>query len=181
VTYPALQFFSTLSHKRHDYRKTLLNLKYVFWFSKNTEISDFIKILPGPNCSMGWTDGHTDMTKLVVAFLNLRKCLIKRRKVYWIGQFLHMNCPLKHVLEGKKRVQRRGRRHKQLLDNPRKREDTGIWKTKHYIAPSGKKIALETGYGSVARQTKHRIRILRLLSWVLSSSVRLFGNNLHSS
>ena len=30
----ALQYFNTLSHKRHDFRKKkLLNTKYVFWFS----------------------------------------------------------------------------------------------------------------------------------------------------
>ena len=26
----ALQYFSTLSHKRHDFRKTLLNIEFVF-------------------------------------------------------------------------------------------------------------------------------------------------------
>ena len=31
--YPALQYFSTLSHKRHDIWKKLLNTKCVFWFS----------------------------------------------------------------------------------------------------------------------------------------------------
>jgi hypothetical protein len=30
---PALQYFSTLSHKRNAFRKTLLYLKHVFWFS----------------------------------------------------------------------------------------------------------------------------------------------------
>jgi hypothetical protein len=29
---PALQYFSTLYHKRHDFRKTLLNIINVFWF-----------------------------------------------------------------------------------------------------------------------------------------------------
>jgi hypothetical protein len=34
VACPALQYFSTLSHKRHDFRKKmLLNIKCVFWFS----------------------------------------------------------------------------------------------------------------------------------------------------
>jgi len=34
VACPALQYFSTLSHKRHDFRfKKLLNVKCVFWFS----------------------------------------------------------------------------------------------------------------------------------------------------
>jgi hypothetical protein len=30
---PALPYFSTLSHKRHDFRKQLLNIKCVFLFS----------------------------------------------------------------------------------------------------------------------------------------------------
>jgi hypothetical protein len=30
---PAVQYFPTLSHKRRDFRKTLLNIKYVFSFS----------------------------------------------------------------------------------------------------------------------------------------------------
>jgi hypothetical protein len=45
---------------------------------------------------------------------------IKRRKVNWIGHTLLMNCPLKHVIEGKiegrmEVTGRRGRRRKQLL------------------------------------------------------------------
>ena len=32
VACPALQYFSTLYHKRHDFRKTLLNIKNVFLF-----------------------------------------------------------------------------------------------------------------------------------------------------
>jgi hypothetical protein len=43
---------------------------------------------------------------------------------------LRRNCLLKHVIEGKlegriEMTGRRGRRHKQLLDDLRKREDTG--------------------------------------------------------
>ena len=33
VASPALQSFSTLTHKRHDFRKMLLNIKFVCWFS----------------------------------------------------------------------------------------------------------------------------------------------------
>jgi hypothetical protein len=32
VACPALSHFSTLSHKRHDFRKNLLNIKCGFWF-----------------------------------------------------------------------------------------------------------------------------------------------------
>jgi hypothetical protein len=33
VACPALQYFSKSSHKRYDFRKKLLNIKCVFWFS----------------------------------------------------------------------------------------------------------------------------------------------------
>ena len=41
---PALQYFSTLSHKRHDFRKTSLNIKCVFWFSLQL-LSETFRIL----------------------------------------------------------------------------------------------------------------------------------------
>jgi len=55
---------------------------------------------------------------------------IKKRSANWIGQILHSNCILKHVIEGKieERIEmtgRQGRRRKQLLTTLRKREDTG--------------------------------------------------------
>jgi hypothetical protein len=48
--------------------------------------------------------------------------MIKRRKANWIDHILCRNCLLKHVIEGKieGRIEvmgRRGRRHKQLLDD----------------------------------------------------------------
>jgi hypothetical protein len=39
---PALQYFSTLSHKRHDFRKTLLNAKCVFWFPLRLSSGTFL-------------------------------------------------------------------------------------------------------------------------------------------
>jgi hypothetical protein len=36
----------------------------------------------------------------------------------WIGHILHRNCLLKHFIEGKKEgLGKRGRRHKQLIDD----------------------------------------------------------------
>jgi hypothetical protein len=50
----------------------------------------------------------------------------KRREANWIGHILHRNCLLKQVMEGKiKRAGTRGKRRKQLLDDLRKRGDTG--------------------------------------------------------
>jgi hypothetical protein len=43
---------------------------------------------------------------------------IKRRKSNWIGHILRKNCPVKHVVEGKREgAGIRGRRRKQLLDD----------------------------------------------------------------
>jgi hypothetical protein len=55
---------------------------------------------------------------------------IKRRKADWIGHILHRNCLLKHVIKGKLEgsTRRRGRRHKQLLDDLK--EKRGCWKLK---------------------------------------------------
>jgi hypothetical protein len=51
---------------------------------------------------------------------------IKRRKANWIGHILRRNCLLKHVIEGRiEMTGRRGRRRKQLLDDLKKKEDTG--------------------------------------------------------
>ena len=33
VAYPAVPYFATLPHKRNNFRKPLLNIKYEFWFS----------------------------------------------------------------------------------------------------------------------------------------------------
>jgi hypothetical protein len=49
---------------------------------------------------------------------------MKRMMAYWIGHILSRNCLLKHVIEVKieRRIEvtgRRGRRRKQLLDNPK--------------------------------------------------------------
>ena len=38
----ALSYFSTLSHKRHDFGRTLLNTKCVFWFSVQIVSKTFI-------------------------------------------------------------------------------------------------------------------------------------------
>jgi len=55
----------------------------------------------------------------------------KRIKANWIGHILRRNCLLKHVIEGKiegrtEVTGRRGRRHKQLLCDPKKGKKKGI-------------------------------------------------------
>ena len=83
----ALRYFSTLSHKRYDCRNELLNTKCVlspelvrFFNQIWIFFTDFRKKLKyqissksvqwEPSCSRGRTDGQTDLTKLIVAFLN---------------------------------------------------------------------------------------------------------------
>jgi len=44
VTCPALQYFSTLYHKRHDFRKKLLNTINVFWFYRQRFSETFLII-----------------------------------------------------------------------------------------------------------------------------------------
>ena len=54
-------------------------------------------------------------------------CTVTRRKADWIGHILRRNCFLKHVTEGKiegrivEVTGRRGRRHKQLLNDLKER------------------------------------------------------------
>jgi hypothetical protein len=57
---------------------------------------------------------------------------MKHRKTKFIGHFLHGTCFLQHVTEGRVEGKRRGcRRYKQLFDDLRKREETGVLKRKH--------------------------------------------------
>jgi hypothetical protein len=78
---------------------------------------------------------------------------IRRRKANWNGHILRRNCLLKYGIEGRLRgIRRRGRRHKQLLDDLKERgrywklkeeaQDRTLWRTQ-----------FGRGYGAVARQT----------------------------
>ena len=44
-------------------------------------------------------------------------CRIKRRKAAWVGHILRINCLLKGMMRGIEIMERKGRRHKQLLDD----------------------------------------------------------------
>jgi hypothetical protein len=72
---------------------------------------------------INWTD-HVRNEEVLHRVKEERNILhtIKRRNANWIGHILHRNCFLKHVTEGKlegriEMTGRRGRRHKQLLDD----------------------------------------------------------------
>jgi hypothetical protein len=82
VACPALLYFSTLSHKRHEFRNEVIEHKIrecVLIFS-----TDFPKMMKykiswnsvqwEPSCSMR-TDWRTDMTKLIVALRNFTNAL----------------------------------------------------------------------------------------------------------
>jgi hypothetical protein len=79
---------------------------------------------------------------------------VKRRKANWIGHILHRNCLLSHIIEGKiMGTRRRGRRHKQLLDDLIKGARR-YWKLKEEAQDRTLgRTQFERGYGHVARQT----------------------------
>jgi hypothetical protein len=78
---------------------------------------------------------------------------IRRRKAIWIGHILCRNCLLSHIIAGKIiGTRRRGRRHKQLLDDLK--EARRYWKLKEEAQGCtlwGTQFG--RGYGPVARQT----------------------------
>jgi hypothetical protein len=83
--------------------------------------------------------------------------IIKRRKANWIGHSLRRNCLLKHVILGKlegriEMTGRRGRRRKQLLDDPK--EKRRYWKLKdEALDRTLWRTRFGRGYGPVVRQT----------------------------
>jgi hypothetical protein len=61
VSCSTLQYFSTLSHKRHGFRKKLLNTKCVFWFSLQLLSETFLilrKTDRDMNQSVCWSSTH---------------------------------------------------------------------------------------------------------------------------
>jgi hypothetical protein len=78
---------------------------------------------------------------------------IRRRRANWIGHILRRNCLLKHVIEGKIRgTKRRGKRHKQLLDDLK--EARRFWKLKDEVQDRTLwRTQFGRGCGPVARQT----------------------------
>jgi hypothetical protein len=76
---------------------------------------------------ISWTD-HVRNEEVLLRVSEQRNILheIRIRKANWIGHILRRNCLLKEVFEGKIKgrievTRRRGRRHKQLLDDLRDR------------------------------------------------------------
>jgi hypothetical protein len=82
---------------------------------------------------------------------------MKRRKANWIGHILRRSCLLKYVIEGKlqgriEMTGRRGRRHKQLLDDLK--EKRRYWKLKEEsLDRTLWRTRLGRDYGPVVRQT----------------------------
>jgi hypothetical protein len=74
VSYPAVPYFSTLSHKRHDFRKKrLLNIKFVFWFSLHLS-SQTLLILSRIQWSIT-TSVHRSSAKVPVTVLRFQRNL----------------------------------------------------------------------------------------------------------
>jgi hypothetical protein len=93
---------------------------------------------------ISWTDHSRNKVLHGVKKERNILCTIARRKADWIGHILCRNCFLKHITEGKieGRIEVtgiRGRRHKQLLDDLKKRRafsklknealDRALWRT----------------------------------------------------
>jgi hypothetical protein len=65
--------------------------------------------------------------------------IVKRRKINLIDHMLRRNCLLKYAIEGQRRggrgeievTGRQRRRRKQLLDDRKKRTESGNWRRKH--------------------------------------------------
>jgi hypothetical protein len=84
---------------------------------------------------------------------------IKRRKAKLIGQILRRNCLLKHAIEGmiEERIEvtgRRGRRHKQLLEDDK--ENRGYCNLKEALDRTLWRTRFGRGYRPVVRQTTER-------------------------
>jgi hypothetical protein len=77
-------------------------------------------------CGTGASDAVTDVLWVVTLFTDTRMAV---RKANWIGDVVHRNCHLRHVIEGNIEVigRLRGRR-KQLLDDVK--EKRRHWKLK---------------------------------------------------
>jgi hypothetical protein len=83
---------------------------------------------------ISWTDRvrNEEVLRGVKGDRNMRQT-IQIREANWVGHILRRNCLIKHVIEGKiqrkiKVTGRRGRKHKQLLDDLK--ETRGYWKLK---------------------------------------------------
>jgi hypothetical protein len=101
-----------------------------------------------------WTDRVSNEAVLHIA-KEERNILhtIRRRKANWIGHVLRRNCLLSHIIVGKIRgTRRRGRRHKQLLDDLK--EARRYRKLKEEAEDRTlRRTQFGRGYGPITRQT----------------------------
>jgi hypothetical protein len=96
-----------------------------------------------------WTDRvKNKVLHIVKEYRNILHT-IKRRKPNCIGHILRRNCLLKHVIEGKiEGTGRRGRKRKQLLDDPK--ETRRYWKFKEALDCTPWRTRFGRGYGPAA-------------------------------
>jgi hypothetical protein len=107
---------------------------------------------------ISWTD-HVRNEEVLLRVKELRNILheISKRRANWIGHILRRNCLLQRVIEGKIKggievTERRGRRHRKLMDGTKERRgyshlkeealDRTMWRAR-----------FGRGFGPVVRQT----------------------------
>jgi len=105
-----------------------------------------------------WTD-HVRNEEVLLRVNEQKNILheIRKRKANWIGHILRQNCLIKHIIEGKIKVEievtrRRGRRRKKLLDDLKDRRGYSHLKEEEALDRTMWKNQFGRGFGPVVRQ-----------------------------
>jgi len=107
---------------------------------------------------ISWTD-HVGNEEVLLRVKEQRNIVheIRKRKANWIGQIVRRNCLLQWVIEGKIKggievTERRGRRHRKLLDDLKKGRGYSHLK-EEALDRTMRRARFGRGFGPVVRQT----------------------------
>ena len=155
----------------------MLHLEHSLLWCQNLHISESRSEIPGKLWNVELEkDGEDQFDRSCEKWKVLQRVkedrnillTIKGIETNWIGHIFRGNCLLNHVidgnLEGKRGVKRRrGRRRKQLLDEPK--EKRWYWKLKEQVLDRSLcGLNFERGYGPVVRQTRSYIYTLLVMT-----------------